>query len=290
MESQSPAPEARVPLVIEDVRTNTKKFLMTHGVPADFVEEIELKYTKKKKWFQDSLKLVEPNVFGFLYQGDYLKHDSKRARKKTYHYLLAHKNSFLTAQNRYQVSPESIAALLWVETKLGTDMGSHPIPFVFYSIALAAEPSVCQEMEKLVEPKLAISALAEKPAPAIAIKKLLERCKQKSEWAASELKVLSSLHEKGKLNAFQLRGSFAGAFGIPQFLPSSYEKYAVSDFRKKPNLFLISDAILSVGNFLKQNGWKADSGDSQSSALYAYNRSKEYGIVIRQIAERLNDI
>jgi membrane-bound lytic murein transglycosylase B len=145
-------------------------------------------------------------------------------------------------------------------------------------------------MEKLVEPKLAISTLSEKPDPASAIKKLAERCKQKSEWAASELKVLSSLHEKGKLNAFELRGSFAGAFGIPQFLPSSYEKYAVSDFRKKPNLFLISDAILSVGNFLKQNGWKADSADSQSSALYAYNRSKDYGAVIRQIAERLDEI
>jgi membrane-bound lytic murein transglycosylase B len=288
--TQPETPEARPSLVLDDVRMNTKNYLLNQGVPANFIEEIELKYTKKKNWIQDSLKLVEPNVFGFLYQGNYLKHDSKRARRKTYRYLLAHKNSFLTAQTRYQVSPESIAALLWVETKLGNHMGSHPLPFVFYSIALASEASVCQEMEKLVEPKLAVSTLSEKPDPANAIKKLVERCKQKSEWAASELKVLSSLHEKGKLNAFELRGSFAGAFGIPQFLPSSYEKYAVSDFRKKPNLFLISDAILSVGNFLKQNGWKADSADSQNSALYAYNRSKDYGTVIRQIAERLDEI
>ena len=284
------SPEARAPLVVDEIRANTKKYLLEQGVPADFIDEIELKYTPRKKWFQEALKLLEPNVFGFLYQGNYMKHDSKRARRKTHRYLLAHRNSFMAAQKRYQVSPESIAALLWVETKLGTDMGSHPIPFVFYSIALASQTPVCQEMEKLVEPKLSISTLSDKPDLPSALKKLGERCKQKSDWAASELKALSSLHEKGRLNAFDLRGSFAGAFGIPQFLPSSYEKYAVSDYRKKPNLFLISDAILSVGNFLKQNGWKSDSADSQSTALYVYNRSKDYGVVIRQIAERLDDI
>ncbi len=288
--AKDPAPVPDVPLIPEQITETARKDLFQKGISPDFLGEIELKYTRKKNWIQSSLKLIEPNVYGFLYQGDYMKHDSKRARKKTSRYLMAHHHSFLAAEKRYRVSAESIAALLWVETKLGNDMGQHAVPFVFYSIALASQPSVCREMEKLLPIKLDGAKTAEKPDAATAARKLEERCKQKSEWAISELKELSRLHESGKLDAFKLRGSFAGAFGIPQFLPSSYAKYAISEYRKKPNLFLISDAILSVGNFLKQNGWKPDSTDSQAQALYAYNRSRDYGVVILQMAEQLGEI
>jgi membrane-bound lytic murein transglycosylase B len=54
-------------------------------------------------------------------------------------------------------------------------------------------------------------------------------------------------------------GSYTGAIGIPQFLPSSIVKYAVSydgnkqiDLRTNP-----ADAIGSVANYLRQNGWES---------------------------------
>ncbi|MBU6154530.1 MAG: lytic murein transglycosylase [Bdellovibrionales bacterium] len=290
VQSQPAQPESVIPASKEQIAKEARMQLLRQGIRSDFLGELELKYHRKNSWFDDALKLIEPNVYGFLYQGDYMKHNSKKARKKTFSYLLAHHNSFMAARNRYGVSPESIAALLWVETKLGSDTGKHPIPFVFYSISLASQPSICRIMANLLESKLSISTLSEKPDLPTASKKLEEKCRIKSEWAASELKTLSVLHEEGRLNAFSLKGSFAGAFGIPQFLPSSYEKYAVSNYRKKPNLFLISDAILSVGNFLKKNGWKSDSPDSQKNALFAYNHSKDYSVVIQQIAERLTEM
>ena len=53
-------------------------------------------------------------------------------------------------------------------------------------------------------------------------------------------------------------GSYTGAIGIPQFLPSSIVQYAVDydgnrqiDLRTSP-----ADAIGSVANYLKQNGWE----------------------------------
>jgi len=56
-----------------------------------------------------------------------------------------------------------------------------------------------------------------------------------------------------------LRGSYTGAIGIPQFLPSSVVQYGVSysgnravDLRGNP-----ADAIASVANFLKQQGWES---------------------------------
>jgi membrane-bound lytic murein transglycosylase B len=63
--------------------------------------------------------------------------------------------------------------------------------------------------------------------------------------------------EQGR-DAFAMRGSYAGAIGIPQFMPSSTRRYAVDfdgngaiDLRRSP-----ADAIGSVANFLKEHGWQ----------------------------------
>jgi len=63
--------------------------------------------------------------------------------------------------------------------------------------------------------------------------------------------------EQGK-DAFSVRGSYAGAIGIPQFMPSSTRRYAV-DFDGNGAIDLrrsAVDAIGSVGNFLKEHGWQ----------------------------------
>ena len=59
-------------------------------------------------------------------------------------------------------------------------------------------------------------------------------------------------------DVFSVRGSYAGAIGIPQFMPGSYLKFAVDfdgdghvDLRANP-----ADAVGSVANFLKQHGWR----------------------------------
>ena len=60
-------------------------------------------------------------------------------------------------------------------------------------------------------------------------------------------------------DVFSVRGSYAGAIGIPQFMPGSYLRYAVdfdgdgvADLRASA-----ADAVGSVANFLKQHGWRA---------------------------------
>jgi membrane-bound lytic murein transglycosylase B len=64
--------------------------------------------------------------------------------------------------------------------------------------------------------------------------------------------------ERG-VDVFSMRGSYAGAMGLPQFMPSSARRYAV-DFDRDGHVDLRrpSDAIGSVGNFLKQHGWRKD--------------------------------
>ena len=60
------------------------------------------------------------------------------------------------------------------------------------------------------------------------------------------------------INVFATRGSYAGAFGIPQFMPSSARRYAV-DFDGDGAIDLhrsAADAVGSVANFLKRHGWQ----------------------------------
>lgn len=58
-----------------------------------------------------------------------------------------------------------------------------------------------------------------------------------------------------KLNA--VKGSFAGAIGIPQFIPSSYRKYAVDfDGDGHRDLRQVADAIGSVAHYYRQFGWQ----------------------------------
>ncbi len=61
-----------------------------------------------------------------------------------------------------------------------------------------------------------------------------------------------------ELDVFTLKGSYAGAIGIPQFMPTSYLRYAV-DFDGDGVSDLsgnLADAIGSVGNFLRHHGWR----------------------------------
>jgi membrane-bound lytic murein transglycosylase B len=74
----------------------------------------------------------------------------------------------------------------------------------------------------------------------------------------SELESYLLFVRDGNLDVFATRGSYAGAMGLPQFMPSSARRYAV-DFDKDGAVDLrrsAPDAIGSVANFLKQHGWR----------------------------------
>ena len=75
-----------------------------------------------------------------------------------------------------------------------------------------------------------------------------------------------------------VRGSFAGAIGVPQFLPSSYRKYAVDfDGDGRRDLRGVADAIGSVANYYREFGWRmgeavvipADAAGSELDPLLA---------------------
>jgi len=73
-----------------------------------------------------------------------------------------------------------------------------------------------------------------------------------------ELEEFLLLAREAGLDAASIRGSYAGAIGVPQFLPSSYRKYAV-DFDGDGRRDLagsVADAIGSVANYYRSFGWQ----------------------------------
>jgi membrane-bound lytic murein transglycosylase B len=73
-----------------------------------------------------------------------------------------------------------------------------------------------------------------------------------------ELENLLLFARESHIDPFSLQGSYAGAIGLPQFMPSSIRQYAV-DFDGKGNIDLRNspvDAIGSVAHFLSAHGWR----------------------------------
>ena len=75
----------------------------------------------------------------------------------------------------------------------------------------------------------------------------------------SELEEYLALTARTKTDPLALRGSYAGAMGWPQFMPSSYRKYAVDfDGDGQRNLWSnVADVIGSVANYYKLHEWQA---------------------------------
>lgn len=82
--------------------------------------------------------------------------------------------------------------------------------------------------------------------------------KDRSEFFQQELEAFFVLCKKNKLNPLEVKGSYAGAIGFGQFMPSSWLKFAVDgDQDGVIDLFHSKkDAIHSVANFLKVHGWQ----------------------------------
>ena len=82
---------------------------------------------------------------------------------------------------------------------------------------------------------------------------------RRSKYFKDELRVFLNLVRRESIEPNSVYGSFAGAIGIPQFMPSSYENYSV-DFNGNGTRDLVNeveDAVGSVANYLVNHGWQA---------------------------------
>lgn len=144
---------------------------------------------------------------------------SPKIVKKGKAYMRKYKKAFKRARKKYGVLPEYVAAIIGVESYYGANTGQYP---VFDTLStLAFEPN------------------------------------RRSEFFKSELRAFLLMTKREKIDPLSVKGSYAGAIGLGQFMPSNLKSLAV-DFDKdgKINMNDPVDAIGSIAHYLKQSGWK----------------------------------
>jgi membrane-bound lytic murein transglycosylase B len=80
---------------------------------------------------------------------------------------------------------------------------------------------------------------------------------RRAEYFTGELEAFLLMVREEGMDPFQPVGSYAGAMGLAQFMPSSFRRFAVDfDGDGKRNLWSPVDAIGSVANYFASHGWK----------------------------------
>ncbi|HME43121.1 MAG TPA: lytic murein transglycosylase [Syntrophorhabdales bacterium] len=100
---------------------------------------------------------------------------------------------------------------------------------------------------------------------------------RRSAWAENEWINLILLSKERGFDPLAIKGSWAGAFGLCQFVPSAYLKYGVDgNGDGRVDLFNVVDALASIANYLKGSGWEQGSLAKKKKAIYAYNHCDNY--------------
>ncbi|MBI4083833.1 MAG: lytic murein transglycosylase [Candidatus Lambdaproteobacteria bacterium] len=179
-----------------------------------------------------------------------------------------HLDELAAVEARYGVPKEIVVAVLLVETQFG----SHPRKFrvleVFTSLAVETDPSTIDRHHERLKTAY----------PEIEREYIATRLRKKAGWAYRELVALLNIAQADPDALFNLKGSYAGAFGLPQFLPSTYLQWAVDgDNDRRIDLDGRADALASVSNFLREHGWTAHaSAEEKRQAVWRYNNSNRY--------------
>jgi membrane-bound lytic murein transglycosylase B len=146
--------------------------------------------------------------------------NERRIREGT-EFWVAHRQALDQASIKSGVAPEYLAAILGVETYYGRLTGSYRVLDALVTLSFDYPP--------------------------------------REKFFREELEQYLLLTRDMHLDPLSLKGSYAGAMGAPQFMPSNYRRYAV-DADSNGHIDLWTDwpdVCASVGNYLKEHGWNA---------------------------------
>lgn len=198
--------------------------------------------------------------------------------KKARAYMKKYKKELAFAQTTYGVDKEVITGIALVETRLGTYVGKRMVINILSSMSALSDKKVREKLWKDIRDETELTK-----------KKFEQKAAKKAGWAYKELKAFLNYTTKENINPLKINGSYAGAMGICQFMPSNILPLAKDgNGDGKINLFDHADAVASIANYLKRYGWKPGLTQKQAfNAVYRYNHSKYYVNTVLKIAKAL---
>lgn len=193
-------------------------------------------------------------------------------------YMQAHGGVMGRAERTYGVDRQVITAILLVETKLGSYVGNRMVFNTFSTMAALSDPVVRNALWREIQGSTSLSRAA---YDAKALKK--------SSWAYGELKSFLVYAQRQGIDPLSVKGSYAGALGFCQFLPSNALRLGRDgNGDGRLDLFDHPDAIMSVANYLKHHGWRSNLPEPDASkVIYSYNHSRYYVSTVLRIAKKL---
>ena len=198
--------------------------------------------------------------------------------RKSRKYMAKHKPDLLKAEETYGVNQEIITAIILIETRLGKILGGPSVLNMLSTLASLKDPDV----RNMFWGKVSKSTEFTK-------KKFQHWAKRKSKWAYNELKAFLTYTTREKVDPVSIYGSYAGAMGIAQFMPSNILAFAKDGNNDgRVDLFNHADAIMSVASYLKHYGWhKGINKKGMYKAIYHYNHSRQYVDAVLEVATLL---
>jgi membrane-bound lytic murein transglycosylase B len=222
-----------ITLKAKDYNTNKKTIIFidmmekTHNYKRSYLEKLFSQVTVQKtplRIFSKKKKvktLSEKKHYGVHGSWDrYVKYKitNKRIQQGKL-FLKKYYTIFKKVEKKYGIPSEYIAAIIGIESVYGGNVGKYPVFDTLTTLAFEEN--------------------------------------RRSKFFTKELAKFIRLSYNQKFDPKKTKGSYAGAIGLGQFMPSSYEAYGI-DFNKdgKVSLQHPHDTIASIANYLKKNGWK----------------------------------
>jgi membrane-bound lytic murein transglycosylase B len=217
----------------------------------------------------------------FMHKESKLNYDqftSKKSIRSAKKYMKKYDLELASTEKIYGVSPKVITAILLVETRLGTSNGKRSVLNSLSTMAALFDSRVREDLWKTI------------PDSSEFTRQDFEKwAKRKSDWAYAELKAFLTYATRENINPTVIYGSYAGALGMAQFMPSNVLVYARDGNRDgKIDLFNHADAIASIASYLKHYGWHPEIDRKNArNVIFHYNHSNYYVDTIIRISDLL---
>ena len=217
-------------------------------------------------------------VLLFTYQEahvDYAQFTNQWSIDKARQYMQKYEAELARTEEQYRVDKKVITAILLVETGLGASVGTRSTLNTLSTMAALMDPVVRDRFWDLIPDSKKISR-----------KKFEQKAAARSRWAYEELKAFLTYADREGFDPTAIPGSFAGAVGVAQFMPTSILAYGQDgDDDGTVDMLNHADAMASVANFLKSHGWRQGQDRQKAEKIiHYYNHSSYYVSAILKIA------
>jgi len=213
------------------------------------------------------MNLFHSAPLGTEKQPDVMDIDARSIKKGKF-FIKENKETLSSVEQRFGTSPQIITAILIVESKLGTYPMRYNVVTAYTNLASLLNPDYFGEIQKKYAGVY----------PQLNDEDTIKKAKSKAQWALDELYHLVYLANELKIDPLSIMGSFSGAIGPAQFIPSTFRSFGIDgDEDGIRNPLNMGDAKASIGNYLKNSGWSEEAPlEAKRNAIWQYNHSQVY--------------